>query len=404
MWVLVFALSIFFQNLSSDIRRGLDDAVLQTSLERTPDVVSHRVCDQFCIEVLELKTSTLPAPSPQPPLHRGVVLLIPGFFHNYRIFDLSPETDESYARLLRDRLGLKVYFFHPRGIGASDRPLQLTMDDIASRDLPLALEFVARREKERVLLIGHSQGSIVAQASLGGLSPARDNSPGGRFDPALARARQSHVRGLVLLAGNVAMRGFMSDIAQYDSAVGPWLERLGWFPARLLTARLSPVRADASLRHWGPLAWVIGNPLSGPHSIAYWAPGWAFLYRRENISPELWLKNYDRSLQSTSAGIIRQFARAVSGDGLHTLSDVSYREALPQIDVPTIQLTFGSDPMANAESTRVDDYDHIGRDASVRRGFHTFANQGHEDFFMNRSLAEEHLPWIERLLKSSPAR
>ena len=179
-----------------------------------PDWIPHSVCPQgagSCLEVIEIQF-------PLDQVQTGVALLIPGFTQNGRFWDLWPEKNISYARHLMNELGIKVYLLNPRGIGNSDPRHRGNMDDEAIEDIPAALEFVAGREHEKILVFGHSQGGITLLASLSGLTRASGADP--VFSREVALQRQALVRGAIAVASNVTMRSELpaNDLFHHRSA------------------------------------------------------------------------------------------------------------------------------------------------------------------------------------------
>ena len=167
------------------------------------DWTPHRLCQKdtrklrnYCLQLMELKASTSQGP-------KHVILLVSGLFQNTNAWDLLPEKNISLARYIRDQFNAKVFVIHTRGIAGSDYVAQTNLDDLAIDDLNYAVSYINRIGLARPIIIGHSQGAIVAQAFAGGISRCgfRKNC----FLPSVATARSHMIKGIGLIAGNSAL-------------------------------------------------------------------------------------------------------------------------------------------------------------------------------------------------------
>ncbi|MEJ2678976.1 MAG: alpha/beta fold hydrolase [Gemmatimonadota bacterium] len=141
------------------------------------------------------------------------VLLVPGTFSNHSFWLGTRGT--GFARH-RAAAGYRAFALYPRGHGDSQRPGRgdrWTFDDWARRDLPAAIQHVARRQP--LFLVGHSAGGAVVLVAL-----------------AARPELQECIRGAVILATPLPWlqplrRVFAHGIRLLSLAAGR-------FPARLL--------------------------------------------------------------------------------------------------------------------------------------------------------------------------
>ncbi len=298
----------------------------------------------------------------------SVLLMVPGYFQNAFVFDLMPEHDVSIARHIAKTFGLHIYVLHPNGIGGSDYIRKSDLDDIAIDDIHAAIEVLKASHDKPLYVMGHSNGSITLQTYMAGLS-REDN--GNTFNPLLASQRQENIDGMILFAGNVCMtdddeNSELKKTSKFGTRITFFLKTLGWINACLLTKVVSPTKI------WGRL------------SVAFWKL-WKFLYHIENVTKEAKKELYNRTLDGTSAATLIQYSHGVLGGCIQTTAGVNYFEGLKHIHIPTVQVTFGLDPLAVPGPTKRDNFDRIG---SHRKQFFAFDNQGHEDFMMVKEYHE----------------
>lgn len=358
-----------------------------TSIPYPSDWITHAVCEDFCIEVLELESST--TKTEKSPVDGAPLLLIPGFFQNARSFDLLPEKGASFARYLQKKLKSPLYVLHVRGIGRSPYPegTELTLDKIASQDIPLAVDYLKEKHKKKSILIGHSQGAITSQAFLAGLKKCKNDFC---FSKKEALARQKNVVVAGLIAGNVAMnrsskknplKEFVSSVQWLIPALELTFDRV---PAYWLTQYISPTKRK----------WPLIQPLAGEQSVAFFDL-WELVYHIPNVSFEARKALYDLTLDASSTNIMAQFKEAVLGGGVRTKNGEYYSDHLKNIQLPVVQQVFKKDPLAEWKSTRDENFKRLG---SSKKSFFAIENQGHEDFMMDKKYLKDFDPWVSKLI------
>jgi pimeloyl-ACP methyl ester carboxylesterase len=315
------------------------------------------------LEVIEL-----PAPANTP--IKGVMLMIPGFFQNANSFDLLPEKGISVARYLSAKFGLKIYLLNIRGLGHASAGKKLALDDFPIDDIPAAIHWVATRENTKIFVFGHSQGGIMLQASLAGLD--RCGLDANCFRGETAALRQSEVRAIALSGANVAMTTDNPDSQ---------LTKIGALGKKLkgiLSATVDRIHIRGLVR----------NPLL--FEFAYLKP-WEFLYHRANVSGEAELALYRRTIENSWMSVVAQYVHGINKQGLAAHNGDQpgerYADALANITVPLVAVTYGLDPMAEPGTTERDDFNRLG---SATKHFYQNAVQGHEDFMMNSAM---HADW-----------
>jgi len=342
----------------------------------TPDWNSQWLCQKetkydsnqkYCLEMISLAyTSPLPM--------KGVALLIPGFFQNGAVFDLSPEKGISFARYLMQEKGLKIYFLHVRGIGNSDITRQYNLDDIAIDDIPAAVSAISRIENQKIYLIGHSQGGITAQASLSGLSRCGKLNC---FDRKTAKLRQSGIRGLIAIAANPSMS------TRYTRDELPLVGKLGWIFHPITDAMTNYIPAHSLISRFSKEVNLANSPI------------WGFLYSTHSVSADAKKALYEKTLDGSSSAILKQYSEAIAHDGLKNSSGEKYTDALKNIEVPVAIIAFGKDVFSPPLETYEDDFLKIN---SIHRQFFTFSGQSHEDFMMEPKLHSEFSDAVDGLL------
>ena len=311
----------------------------------------HKVCkNEKCLEIVEIQNLNPDAKK---------ILLMPGLFQNAYIFDLLPNKGISIARYMIEKWNLHPFILHTRGVGSSDYISNSTMDDIAMNDIPRAIDYLYKiNGNKKILVGGHSQGAITLQASLAGLSncllvPC--------FNPLLAMQRQRKVSKVALLAGNTAMS------FEYKSILEPISH------AALKSEILFKLLDEIDL-----------NTFTKVTTLVTRTPFWEFLYNRDNVSQAARDALYKYSVDTSTKGILFQFARGVINKDIRTnKSNFSWPKNNRHIRVPLFQQTYGDDKLADPISTKRDSFSYIG---SREKRYETIWDRGHEDFFMNQDL------------------
>tara|TARA_B100001971_G_scaffold215190_1_gene259705 strand:+ start:148239 stop:149303 length:1065 start_codon:yes stop_codon:yes gene_type:complete len=311
----------------------------------------HKVCEnQKCLEIVEIQNHKPGAKK---------ILLMPGLFQNAYIFDLLPTKGISLARYMIEKWNLHPFILHTRGVGSSDYIPNSNMDSIAMEDIPKAINYLYRLNGNKKILIGgHSQGAITLQASLAGLSQCLVVPC---FNPIVANSRQRKIEKVALLAGNTAMS------FEYKSILEP----------------ISQAALKAHLL-FRPLDEIDLNTFTKITMLVTRVPFWEFLYNRENVSQEARDALYKYSVDTSTKGILLQFAKGVINKDIRTeKSGFSWPKNNRFIRVPLFQQTYGDDKLADPISTKRDSFAHIG---SREKEYETIWDRGHEDFFMNQDL------------------
>jgi poly(3-hydroxyalkanoate) synthetase len=336
--------------------------------EYPKDWTVHQVCQtdsryykQYCLEIIELEYQSDKPKS-------KTALLIPGLYQNAFIWDLRPKNHISIARYMMREFGIHPFILHVRGIGSSQYIKRSNMDDIAIDDIPAAIDFLYQKTKQPITLMGHSQGAITAMASLGGLTPSG-------FRPEVAKQRQMKVERLALLAGDLGMN-----------------TSSGNFLLPLISLYKNPV-LNAVLMGLDKIDIELLSSLSGPASLI---PYWDNLYMLENVSYESRWALWNKTVDSTTSGILSQFAQAVIANELRTRTGLAYSRGANNIKIPTFQQVYEYDELAEPKGTYMDSFTQIG---SEQKYFHMVHNRSHEDFFMEKQLHSDLDPVLEFLLK-----
>ncbi|MBC76653.1 MAG: hypothetical protein CME64_11620 [Halobacteriovoraceae bacterium] len=341
---------------------------VHAKFEYHPDWSVHKTCGQdsrekqeYCLELIEFENKNDDA---------KLVLLVSGFFQNAYIWDLLPNKEVSVARYLVEKWNLRPYVLHVRGIGNSDYVAGTNMDDIAMDDIEMAVDWLKEKSKDKIYIMGHSQGSITTQAYLAGLSKC---IVANCFNPAKAWSRQRKVKAVALLAGNTAMSvdrvdNKLDELAKMALFIRPAFRFFDEIDVKTLTRFTGPV-SNLNL--------------------------WQWLYNRHNTSKEARKALYTKTVDSTTNGILFQFAEGVRDRAIKTRTKLPYPSALPLIRIPVFQQLYADDPLAEAEATLKDNFHRIG---SSNKEYEILQDRGHEDFFMNKNLHSDLDNVVEFLL------
>ncbi len=321
-----------------------------------------RFQDKAHIEVIELPSAAATT---------GSILMIPGFFQNAWTFDLLPEAQVSFGRWVSRTFGLKVYLLNVRGVGYSSRGKKLNIDDFVIDDIPTAIQWVSDREKSPIYVLGHSQGGIVLQASVSGLTRCGARNC---FDSLVAEKRQSMIQALAISAGSVSMA------TREAGNRLPLLGNLGKILSRPINSAMDYISVDH----------LVNTPILRPFAHAGF---FEFLYHRKNTTAKQRRALYERTLEASYAQIVLQFADGVRNQNIRVLGNLPdsngelYRDGLKNIRVPLVQVTYGVDPMAEPVPTFDTSFHYVG---SFRKRFYIVDDQGHEDYLM---VPERHSKW-----------
>lgn len=376
------------------LHKGISTADAKTK-EVRPDWISHKIPledtrrhrlfkknpEKCLLQVIEIPYSS---PLPQ----RGTVLMIPGLMQNALALDLAPEVNISYARYVMQNYGLQPFLLNTRGNGQSCLPKNSNLDDIAIEDVSIAVNFVSEMADSKIFVMGHSQGGLVLQAYMAGM--ARCEGTQTCFQKNVAEERQSHLLGAVILGANVGMTGNPKGKLRRNSMLAefllgrPFSIIVDEIPMKLLTRLISPSKKR-----------LLGV-VSGSNSFAY-NPFWHSIYQIPNVSLEMRQKFYDSTLDTTSLGVLLQYARGIRQLGMSTRTGDRYADALPNIHVPVAMGVFEYDPFATPEATLTETFNKLG---SPQKHYVMFNEEGHEDFLLNSNLFAKHnLLWNYLLLQ-----
>lgn len=242
-------------------------------------------------------------PLPEGAARAGVALCCPGLACNGRIFHLRDEV--SFMQGLRAK-GYEVWIIHPRGMGASERPLEgewrFGHADYLKDGLA-ALRYVYRHAGEAPLWVGHSMGGLIGY-ELAAIAPRK-------------------MRGLVTL-------GTPTNLSVHTV---PRLHYLmfKWFCKGLKVAYL------------GKLSTLVA-PWAGWVSALHPAP----LYVNFKLLPPRYLRSFlVEAFEDTPRQLLDEFVGAVDGRG--PLSEEGwerYRATLRSLRVPILAVVSDADGLA----------------------------------------------------------
>jgi hypothetical protein len=228
--------------------------------------------------------------------------------------------------------------------------------------------------------MGHSQGGIVLQGALAGLTNECKPARASCFDAQVARDRQSQIASAGIFGANVAMSSdnpsfrlkLMAGADIFFGSLGSKvIDRVPVGAlARTNALLMTPVK-------------VLARPLIGdasPNNALFWS----FLWRRENVDRKARGLFARQVVEEVPVEVLRQYAEGVrKAGGIRTSSGETYVSALKNIvDVPVVMGTFRGDPLSPPEETKRDNFDMIGVPPS-RKHFVSYAGLGHEDIFLN---------------------
>ena len=329
--------------------------------------------ERYCLKMSSLKSNEQ---------NRSPIMIVPGF-QNAHLFHLDSVQGVSFIEYIEQNFPLKVFVLNPRGTMGGDYPHRSNIDDIAIDDIRIGVQTLASRFPQKIILMGHSQGAISAQAYLAGLDrcPSRQANKRNCFKKDISHKRQKKVSALGLLAGSVSMLSHskkLKRIASLGISLSPWLKVFDKVQAATLTRFLLPDRRSnmATSRFW------------------------KFLYNFETngltVSSRIQKRLYTYSLDQSSTDIILQFARAVKskGKGIKAKRGPYYRDHLKNIHTPVYQLTFEDDSMAYPKETLESSFKYIG---STDKAFESLDGFGHEDLFMHHDLFKFASPMMDWL-------
>jgi pimeloyl-ACP methyl ester carboxylesterase len=321
------------------------------------DWKSHFICQKdsrvhkdYCLEIVEIPKSGTKE-------YDGVILLIPGLLQNAHIYDLAPEKGISVARYVESKFNMKIYILNIRTVGNSTYIKNTSLDDIAIDDIPNAIKYIYQLENKKVSVIGHSQGAITLNASMSGLTRCGKNHC---FKKKVGISRQELVKNIGLLAGDNRLKMEQNNpvlhLSKFIQAVKPSWKLFDKVNLELLSHLIGPI---------------------GYLDI------WDVLVNEDNVSDSSKKLLLERSIDSTSIGIIDQFTKAVLRGDIKSISGESYADNSINVKVPLYQQIYGVDWLSPAKSVAEDSFLHIG--SNIKR-LELFPNQGHEDFMINFGL------------------
>ncbi len=178
------------------------------------------------------------------------------------------------------------------------------------------------------------------------------------------------IQGFALSAGSLSMtsqdpNNLLSTFADLGSDLEAILRKLDYIPIRDL----------------------IENPLLSRLAHSEY---WKFLYLKKNVKRSAEQARYEKGFEASWAGVLLQFGNAIHDRGIRTISKMEpewYTDALKNITVPVVQVTYTEDPFAEPIPTHRDSFCKIG---SGTKGFFSISGQAHEDYMMSSQL---HRTW-----------
>lgn len=337
------------------------------------------------------------------PNHGGRPLILwPGFFQNGHVWDLEPGVT-SLAEFLQAN-GYDLWIMHSRGTADSGGcASRAAMDDYASCDIPAVIDYVTAHTGQRPIYVGHSQGGITAIISMMGAIRRHDGTMA--LNDAAADERQAKLAGLVTLGsfldftrttpsamGDLARNGVqLSLFGLKITLLAPGLllaivRLIGYVPVpvgRWLRRGLMEHRSVRVL--CAPVHWVMrGVALLGL---------WEFLYHVPNIGADVRVRLLNLTMDSTFAGILRQFYGAVVGGAMHSLDDaVNYSASYHRLRLPVSYVAMEHDGLADPVMVERVMFAHT---ASTEKHFTSWSGVGHEDHFMRADF----FPWVLEVIR-----
>jgi len=311
-------------------------------------------------EPLALTRKRLPPESLDGDRYRGAVLLVHGYGQNRYAWHLPKR---SFVNYLAAR-GFDVFNLELSGHGRSRKlgaDVALSIDTHVCHDVPAALDEVAAISgRERVFVVAHSMGALVACAAAG-----RDPR---RF------------AGLVAIA--VPYRfGRGSPALTWAARAAELASRAGL--DRVHAARI-PVRAIGAWMHRARRAW---DNSWVPLPVRAWHPG--------AYEPELLWDYLNTSFDVASLGTTLQLARISVHDAFRSADgSEDYGAAFERQNVPLLVIAGARDRLAPPESVRP----LFDRSHAVDRTWHLLPF-GHSDLLLGKRAPERSWPVMETWLR-----
>ncbi|MDA9792981.1 hypothetical protein N9B72_00205 [Bacteriovoracaceae bacterium] len=308
------------------------------------------------------------------------ILLVAGFTQNSLLFDIYPENGTSYLRYLEKKFPVKVFTLNTRGVMGSDYIANSSMDDIAIDDISMGVNFIFKRYKKKVIIIGHSQGAISSTAYLSGLTRCGKKNC---FKEAIALERSRKVLSIGNIGGNSEFKipkdkvKSIKTISRLGRFLFPLLKMIKGINVSTLIDSFTPLKKDKKhfLAQGSLFSFLYTLPATYPHL--------------PQISEEVRRRLYSRTLDFTSNSIIQQFAQAViksnkkaskRNHGIRSSSKEFYVDYIKNIKIPYYLLTFSDDMLANPKLTM----NSILPRLNTTSGESHISERGHEDIFLHQ--------------------
>jgi pimeloyl-ACP methyl ester carboxylesterase len=369
----IFYTIFFFIGLY--FKKELTDDEYSSGIKRAEFVLKVKT---YSGEIINLKGYRIPNIEKQP------LILIPGFFQNGYVYDLSQ--DCSLATHLWKE-GFDIWIIHPRGTNSSDRSkISNCLDDFASDDFPELINFVTKNTKLKPILIGHSQGGISSIISLIGIS--KDSNGIVQLSKEKSFERQSSLKGLVTLGSfpdfkfskESSLQNFVKNgisilfIKIKSESILKAIKFFKYIPVPLSHGFRGAISEQKAL-------YIISFPIKIILNIISLLKTWEFLYHIPSVSKKSRINLFYKTIDGTFWQILNQFFYAISEGEMRSFDrKINYSENYHLINVPVSIVTMELDSLADPMMTRDFMLDKI---ASAEKHFTVWKYQGHEDFFMN---------------------
>lgn len=369
----IFYTVFFFIGLY--FKKETEDDTYSSGIKRAEFVLK---VNTFSKEIINLNGYRISNIEKQP------LILIPGFFQNGFVYDLSPEC--SVAEHLWKE-GFDIWIIHPRGTNSSDRSkISNCLDDFASDDFPQLIDFVSKNTKLKPILIGHSQGGISSIISLIGAS--KDLNGNVQLSKEKSFERQSYLKGLITLGSFPDFKFSKESTLQNFVKNGISFLLININSEKILNAikflKYIPVPFSHGFRmaisEQKALS-IISFPIKIILNIISLLKTWEFLYHIPNVSKKSRINLFYKTIDGTFWQILNQFFYAIRDGEMRSFDKaINYSENYNQLTLPVSIVTMELDSLADPAMTKEYMFDKI---ASAEKHFTIWNDQGHEDFFMN---------------------
>ncbi len=323
------------------------------------------------------------------------VLLLHGIFENTRVWKDMGEALHAQ--------GYDVWMINWSGHGKGDQKSTVhspekgdySFESLVTKDLPMSVDRIFQITGQKVLIMGHSLGGLVAEKYVAGVTRSNPQNPKSPIVDTAARRRQvaEKVKGVVTVGSPFDFDDLPLFFKIFTRALEPLAKRGIALP--VVGPDIAPTQQQSAQgvreierRVWKLLAQVLQrSPIEIPGGVL----------KHSNLSredEEFFLLMY-KALSGMHPDLTKDFLRWVAHRSFDSRDGFDFKKAL-ETDVPILRVTAEQDRLADPERTRAMVKKLRAHGLPVRS--YEVPSTGHVDLILGKQAVPKLLPVLQEFL------